>query len=152
MPASTRRAFLSNSVLIGLASGLASLSPALAQSAARLRFRELYGQRMVFTDKVKQLAGQRVIMRGFMAPPLKPDAMFFIMTKMPMAICPFCDNEADWPDDIVLVRLRQPFEAVRFNKRIEVSGTLEVGLETDPETGFVSLLRIVDAEFKLAAA
>ena len=30
-------------------------------------------------------------------------AAFFVLTRIPMAVCPFCDSEANWPDDLVLV-------------------------------------------------
>ena len=62
-----------------------------------------------------------------MAPPLKAEATFFVLTSMPMAICPFCETEAQWPDDIVLVLTDEPISAVPFNRPIRVSGTLETG-------------------------
>jgi len=102
---------------------------------------------LTFSDKVKSLAGQQVSMRGFMAPPLKPEAKFFVLTEIPMSICPFCSSDADWPDNIVVVYLDAARDFVQANAPIEVQGTLEVGSWLDPETGFVSLLRLVDAEF-----
>jgi hypothetical protein len=65
-------------------------------------FKELYVRGTEPTEKTLSLAGKRVTMQGFMAPPLKADADFFVLTKMPMAVC-FCDTTMDWPDDIVLV-------------------------------------------------
>jgi hypothetical protein len=67
---------------------------------------------------------------------------------MPMAVCPFCETEAQWPDDIVLVITDEPISAVPFNRPIRVRGTLATGFAKDPETGFVSLIRLVDAEFE----
>jgi hypothetical protein len=87
-------------------------------------------------------------MRGFMAPPLKPDARFFVLTRQPVAICPFCQSDADWPQDIVVVYLQRTLEPVPASRPIEVRGILEVGSKVDPNTGFVSLLRIVDAKFQ----
>jgi hypothetical protein len=147
MPALTRRDLLAVLAAVG-ACALAGLRLAQAGEAERIKFSELYGARMSFTDKVKSLAGKPVMMRGFMAPPLKPDWTFFVLTKLPLTVCPFCNDEAEWPDDIVVVRLGRPFEAVRFNQRLEVQGILEVGSDIDEDTGFVSLLRIVDAEFE----
>ncbi|WP_267963574.1 hypothetical protein [Testudinibacter sp. TR-2022] len=124
--------------------------PALA--APSLTFDELYGKisvlGMEFSEKVKGLSLQTVEMNGFMAPPLKADAQFFVLTKAPMALCPFCSSDADWPSDIVVVYLdkKQPF--VQNNAMIKVTGKLEYGSWTDPETGFVSLLRITNARFK----
>ena len=84
-------------------------------------------------------------MRGYMAPPLKPEADFFVMTKEPVSLCPFCQSDADWPLDIVVVYLQEGTALTSNLEPIEVAGTLEVGSKTDPRTGFVSLLRIVDA-------
>lgn len=118
---------------------------------ASLGFKELYGKVSVlgltFSDKVQSLADQQVSMRGFMAPPLKPEAKFFVLTEVPMSICPFCSTDADWPDNIVVVYLEEAQTFVQANAPIEVRGRLQVGSWMDPETGFVSLLRLVDATF-----
>jgi hypothetical protein len=125
------------------------LPPARPLHAAEvLKVRELYGRGMEFSDKAQALNGRRVQIRGFMAPPLKPEAQFFVLTKMPMAVCPFCDNEADWPRDIVLVRLRERQEWVTFNRPIVTEGVLELGTEIDEETGFVSRVRLTDAIYE----
>ncbi|PJG85974.1 hypothetical protein [Conservatibacter flavescens] len=117
-----------------------------------LNFDQLYGQFSVtgleFSDKVKELEGKKVTIRGFMAPPLKPDANFFVLTKTPMALCPFCDSDSDWPEDILVVYLKKRQNFVQFNAIIEVEGRLEKGSWTDPDTGFVSLLRLRDAVFR----
>ena len=83
-----------------------------AAKPAKLSFKEVWGDRMEFSEKTKRLHKKPVVMRGFMAPPLKPDADFFILTKLPMAVCPLCESEADWPDDIIFVRLDGPQEFV----------------------------------------
>jgi hypothetical protein len=101
-----------------------------------------------FSDKVNSLKGKPVAMRGFMAPPLKPEADFFVMTREPVSLCPFCQTDADWPSDIIVVHLRNGSTLTRNTDPIEVTGSLEVGSATDPKTGFVSLLRIVDARLR----
>lgn len=103
---------------------------------------------LTFSDRVKDLTGKSVAMRGFMAPPLKAEANFFVLTEVPVALCPFCDSDADWPSDIVVIYLDRVSTFEQANGLIEVRGRLEVGSWTDPETGFVSLLRIVDADFR----
>lgn len=124
-------------------------SPAMA--ITQLSFDQLYGKisalGMEFSDKVKALKDQEVEMHGFMAPPLKADAKFFVLTKAPMALCPFCSSDADWPADIVVVYLdkKQPF--VQNNTMIKVEGKLSYDSWTDPATGFVSLLRLTNATF-----
>lgn len=148
-PAVSRRRIMLGTA--GLAAVLAHPARQGWAAAAPLRFAELYGKVSVlgltFSDKVKSLAGQQVSMRGFMAPPLKPEAKFFVLTEIPMSICPFCSSDADWPDNIVVVYLDAARDFVQANAPIEVQGTLEVGSWLDPETGFVSLLRLVDADF-----
>jgi hypothetical protein len=137
---------------LGLLAGfpiLASSRRAMAEDA--ITFDELYGKISVlgleFSPKVKQLNGQAVAMRGFMAPPLKAEAQFFVLTEVPMSICPFCSSDADWPDNIVVVYLDEKQTFTQPSQTIEVRGTLEMGSWTDPETGFVSLLRIRNAEY-----
>ena len=111
-----------------------------------LRFSDMYGGvsslGIVLSDKLKSLEGQPVVMEGFMAPPLKPTLDFFVLTRVPMSLCPFCSSDADWPSDIVVVYLAKPVTALPFDRPIQVEGRLELGTKVDPETGFVSLVRI----------
>ncbi|WP_210485455.1 hypothetical protein [Microvirga antarctica] len=123
-------------------------------AAAPLDFDDLYGKIGVlgleFSAKTKALNGAAVTMRGFMAPPLKAESDFFVLTEIPMALCPFCSSDSDWPDNIVVVYLGQKQTFVQSNAVITATGTLEVGSWTDPQTGFVSLLRLRNASFALA--
>lgn len=112
--------------------------------------RDLYAAGAEFSPRALELDGQKVAVQGYMAPPLKAEADFFVLTKLPMAVCPFCDSELDWPTDIVLVRLRRPQEWVDFNQPIRAVGTLRLGTEIDPDTGFVSRVRLVDAAYERA--
>ncbi|MFO1037579.1 MAG: hypothetical protein U1E45_12085 [Geminicoccaceae bacterium] len=120
-----------------------------ATAADRLKIRDLYGRGAAFSERAEQLAAKEVQIQGFMAPPLKPEADFFVLTKLPMAVCPFCDSELNWPNDIVLVRLRRRQDWVDFNQPILVTGTLALGTEIDEETGFVSRVRLVDAAYEM---
>lgn len=119
-----------------------------AWAATPLTFGDLYVRQGQFSPRLNELTQQNVTMRGFMAPPLKAEAQFFVLTKMPMASCPFCGSEIEWPDDIVVVNTSSLLNPIDFNILIEVSGTLELGSKTDAETGFLSMIRIVDATFK----
>ncbi|AGT10395.1 hypothetical protein [Paracoccus aminophilus] len=143
------------SCLAGLSAGfagsaLAPMSPAHA-ATPELSFNELYGSfsalGLEFSDKVKTLTGQRVGIEGFMAPPLKAEATFFVLTEIPMALCPFCSTDADWPDNILVVYLDRKQTFTDPNQRIEARGLLERGSWTDPDTGFVSQLRLREARF-----
>ena len=76
-----------------------------------------------------------------MAPPLKAELDWFVLTRIQLAYCPFCSTAADWPDDIALVYLQD--SAIRpTEKPLRLRGRLEVGPAVDPETGMVSLVRI----------
>ncbi len=136
-------------VMLGLTAigGVASL-PALA--AQSIKIRDLWAVRGEFSALAKGLAGQAVSMRGYMAPPLKPEIDFFVLTRIPMAVCPFCDTEASWPDDLVLVKVPDTLSPVPFNDLITATGILELGTKTDEGTGFVSRIRLVGADFARA--
>ncbi len=153
-PAINRRVFLQQSVMITAAASCLSLTAAPASAQQTLSFGELYSKIGVlgleFSDKVRQLTGSNIEMGGFMAPPLKAEADFFVLTEIPMSICPFCSSDADWPDNIVVVYLDKKQTFVQPSTRISVTGDLESGSWTDPETGFVSLLRLRNARYKVA--
>ncbi len=153
MPSVSASIDLTRRAVLGLLGALPFAGSALAAEPV-LRFEELYGSvgvlGLTFSDRVKALAGQRIAMLGFMAPPLKAEANFFVLTQVPMALCPFCSSDADWPDNIVVVYLGKTQTFVQPSQIIEVRGVLEYGSWTDPETGFVSLLRLRDATYRKA--
>ena len=121
-------------------------NPLAPPPAESMGFNEMYAGAsslgINLSEKLLRLRGKKVRMVGFMAPPLKPTLAFFVLTSIPMAICPFCSSDSDWPSDIVVVKLDDPVKAIPFDRPIYVEGTLEVGSEMDAETGFVSLVRI----------
>lgn len=124
--------------------------PHVAWAAEALSFDSLYKSIGVlgvkYSDRAVALKGRQVRMRGYMAPPLKPESKFFVLTREPVSVCPFCASDADWPVDIVVIYLKGALAPVNFSQRIEVEGTLEMGSWTDPHTWFVSQVRIIDAE------
>ncbi|WP_353474502.1 hypothetical protein PVT71_21370 [Salipiger sp. H15] len=131
-----------------LASALAAPSLAAPAFAETLKVRDLYQVKgRGLSDLAQQSAGQRLEIEGFMAPPLKAESHFFVLTKMPMAVCPFCETEAEWPNDIVAVYTKRIVDVTPFNVKIVTSGVLELGAYTDPETGFVSMMRLTDATY-----
>ena len=116
--------------------------------AADIHFNDLYTKGTELSAKAKSLNGKEVEIVGYMAPPLKAKAKFFVLTKMPLAVCPFCDSEVDWPNDIIFVRSPVEINAYPFNSPIRVIGTFQSGFEKDAETGFVSFIRLVDAQYE----
>jgi hypothetical protein len=140
------QSLLSRRSILGLAC-LAPFAALPARAAELVTFADLTVADDQYTEKARKLAGKAVEMHGYMAPPLKPEIDFFVLTSLPTAICPFCDAAASWPDDIVLVKLSRPVRALAYDRLLDVSGTLEIGIETDAATGFVSLVRLRDAKY-----
>jgi hypothetical protein len=135
-----RRALSLFSIFTVMASPLRALEEVI-------KLRDLYKKNLTFSDLALNLEGHRITVNGFMAPPLKVDTNFFVLTKMPMSVCPFCETEADWPDDILAVHTKRIVKVLPFNLKIEVQGVLELGTEKDAETGFVSRVRLIDATY-----
>lgn len=145
----------------GVGTSAISVTPIGAQTEApiSLKFSEFYelGKTPLqfnLSEKLLSANGRKVTVSGWVAPPLKPDLDFFVLTRRRLGVCPFCSSSADWPEDIILVTLtdfsyRNPGEP----EPVTVTGLLEVGEATDETTGFFSLLRLraerVD-EYRLA--
>ena len=103
---------------------------------------------LILSDKLVSLDGQPVVIEGYMAPPLKAELDWFVLTRIQLAYCPFCSTAADWPDDIALVYLAD--STIRPTERpMRLYGTLEVGPSIDPETGMLSLVRIYADKLEL---
>ena len=142
----TNGAVLSRRSMLGLAC-LAPFAAWPAHAAELVTFADISVADDQYTDKARKLAGTVVNMHGYMAPPLKPEIDFFVLTSLPTAICPFCDAAAAWPDDIVLIFMGRPIRALAYDRLIRVSGTLEIGTDTDEVTGFVSRVRLRDSTY-----
>src|SRR6266481_9667094 len=141
-----RRRFLA---IAGVGIALSRVPP--ARAGERMRFEEMYKASGVLglemSDKLVALNGKPVEIAGFMAPPLKAEAGFFVLTREPVSLCPFCNSDADWPSDIIVVYLRDGIRYTQTNRAITVSGTLEIGSKLDVKTDFVSLVRLIDADY-----
>lgn len=131
--------------------GTWSMSWTAQTQADPLRFSEIYASGgplgLIFSETARRLQGRTALVKGFLAPPLKPESRFFVLSARPVSACPFCQSDADWPHDIVVVYPRDgSTPAFRSGADpIEVSGVLELGAKVDGETGFVSQVRLVDA-------
>lgn len=128
------------------ASAMSMPGLACAQNGS-IKIRDLYNKDRSMSDLALSLEGERTTFEGFMAPPLKADAKFFVLTKRPMAICPFCETSAEWPDDILAVYTKRKIDRMPFNVGIDSRGVLEIGGYKDPETGFVSMVRLTEATY-----
>lgn len=136
-----RRALLTSAT-----AAIATPSLVFGQSAP-IKLRDLYARDGSFSSIVTDNKGARLLVEGFMAPPLKANANFFVLTKMPMSVCPFCETSTEWPSDIAAVYMKRRLNVSPFNVRIFVSGIVETGELRDEDTGFVSMLRLSDAVY-----
>ena len=110
--------------------------------------RDLYNKDLSFSEFARSNNGQPISVKGFMAPPLKAESSFFVLTKQPMSVCPFCEAEAEWPSDILAVYAKHNVKVLPFNVPIVTHGILALNTYEDPETGFVSRVRLVDANYE----
>jgi len=118
-----------------------------------IRFDEFYDgydlrRGLLLSDKLVSLDGLTVVMEGYMAPPLKPELDYFVLTRVRLAFCPFCSTAADWPDDIALVYLSGDAVTATTNP-VRITGRMEIGQSVDPETGMVSLVRIYSDDLEI---
>ena len=143
-----RRLFLALAPAALAVPALIRPAAARAQDDGSIRLRDLYNRDMTFSDLALANEGQRIDVDGFMAPPLKAESTFFVLTKMPMAVCPFCEPGQTWPDDILAVYARRVVDVIPFNVPMRASGILEMGDYTDPELGFYSRVRLGDATYE----
>lgn len=116
------------------------------ESPVPIQFDEFYSGSslrggLILSDKLLSLDGQTITIEGYMAPPLKAELDFFVLTRIRLDFCPFCSTASDWPDDIALVYL--PDGSVEATTHpIRLTGQMEIGPLMDQETGMVSVVRI----------
>ncbi|HUK61384.1 MAG TPA: hypothetical protein VLV50_19290 [Stellaceae bacterium] len=99
-------------------------------------------------ERARDLAGQTVRIRGYMAPPDLERGDFFVLTRAPVITCPFCDPGTNWPDDMVLALLERESGFVDPAQPIEIVGELELGAKLDLRTGAVRLVRLKDVRWQ----
>ena len=118
-----------------------------------LDMREIYATRGILglrlADRVRELAGQPVRLRGYMASPLATQDDFFVLTRSPLIACPFCEPGMSWPDDVVPVQLERESPFVHAALSVEAVGLLEVARRPHPGTGALRLVRLGDARWHL---
>lgn len=119
---------------------------------AKLRFEEMYEGSGItglqYSSSLKSLNEQEIVIQGFMAPPLKAEATFFVLTSAPVNLCPFCDSDADWPTDIIVVLPEGEIEFQPNTEPVEVRGTLHIGSYVEPVSGFYCRVWMTDAEIR----
>ena len=134
-------------VLTGLCVLLLSPWP-LRAKPKMVKMRDLYNKDLSFSTLALEFVDKEIAVFGFMAPPLKAESRFYLLTKMPMSVCPFCESEAEWPDDLILVYSHETISVLPFNVPIVAHGILDLGTKTDPETGFISRVRLLESDYE----
>ena len=137
-------------LLTSLATILTVPRDLLAAEPGVIKMRDLYNKDTSFSDIALANEEKKITVSGFMAPPLKAESDFFVLTKQPMAVCPFCEPGTTWPRDILAIYTRRVVDQIPFNVPILVTGTLELGDYTDPDLGFYSRVRISGATYARA--
>src|SRR5262245_17712089 len=78
---------------------------AIADASGRRASEQMYALRGVrgleFATKTKARGAHEVHFLWYLAPPLKPEVPFFVLTRAPFALCPFCNSHAHWLAHIV---------------------------------------------------
>jgi hypothetical protein len=126
--------------------------PPAAHNYPLLGFKDLYATVGVIglrlADRARELAGEPVRIRGYMAPPDLERSNFFVLTRAPVITCPFCDPGTSWPDDVVLALLERDSAFIDPGQAIEVVGELELGAKLDLNTGAIRRIRLRDARWQ----
>ena len=87
-------------------------------------------------------------MTGFMAPPLKAESKFLVLTRMPMGVCPFCELAADWPSDIVVVYTEELISVVPLISWSAFPAVWNSASTRTRRWGSSAASGIVDADFR----
>lgn len=115
---------------------------------ATLDFGELFASTgvlgHVYSDRLAELDGQTVRMRGFLAP---AGGGVLALTREPVAPCSEHERQA-WPDDAVFV-LAEGGETPRFpaGREVDVEGVLEHGSRRLEDAGVTSFVRLSSARW-----
>ena len=106
----------------------------------------------VFSDRIAALDGQRVRMRGYLAPADHGAAAsgVLVLTRQPVASCSTCGSGHDFPHDAVHVFPEAGDASFTPGRMMEVEGVLEHGSLPLPEAEATSLVRLRHARLKEA--
>ena len=125
-----------------------SLSPLSAFGEnVTLKFEDIYDRDGNLSEVISETDKQWVTIEGFMAPVLKAGVKFFVLTKKPLEVCPFCEPDAEWPPDILPVFTKRVVTEVPNWRRIEVTGLMSNEPHIDQGTSFYSKFRLLKSSF-----
>jgi hypothetical protein len=118
---------------------------------ARLKFSELYtedGNKKMVSDRVRQLNGTEVLIKGFMAEQSPVDKSFIYLVNAPFTVCPFCIPGDNTKLEVISIYDKEGKPINFLNEPVEVYGELEVRPKKD-EFGYLTQFRIFASEIKV---
>lgn len=130
------------------ATGALLAAPRVLRASVPLRLGALYQDDQSFSPLAQSLDGQWVEIAGFMAPLLRANAPFFVLTDAPATACPFCDPEAQWSPEFLAVYTRRMLRPLPFDTALVAEGEFRLGTFSDPANGFSSNIRLIDATYR----
>jgi hypothetical protein len=92
-----------------------------------------------------RLAGTRIRVAGYGLPHLAARGDFFLLSGRPSTVCPHCQPSPSGLETLAVF----PRAGTKIANGIW-EGTLDVGAKVDPVSGYLSLARLFDAEFRRA--
>lgn len=151
-----RRSFLTClTALLGLAAGRAGTPAQAGSSPDTLDLTRLYRRSefvgLDFTDEVLRHAGRRVAVQGYIAPHLRTGARFLVLANELLPACPHCLGNVSLPPGAIVLYPRDVTGAdFEPPQQLLAEGVLELGAKSDPGTGYVSTIRLLDARLLVA--
>lgn len=139
----TRRTVLTAGMMLGATAAGSSLNAV----PTSYKIYDFLDKNLAASALAQSLEGTQVLVTGYMAPPPQDGGSFFVLVRLPLSACPFCDPELDWPDHVLAVYTKRPVRPKPFNVLLSVRGTLKLGQYEDPDTGFVSRIRLLNASY-----
>lgn len=88
-----------------------------------------------FTDKLTELKGKEVVLRGFFIPLELQSSQMLVLSKYPMAECFFCG--AAGPESVAVVYLQSKAPRMKVDQIVEVRGILDLNATDVEEMTFI---------------
>ena len=120
-----------------------------------LSFDEVFPSSGIFgleiAPEVAARAGEPLALRGFLYGPLAANDRTYALGRAVWRHCVCCAGEPAWPDDVVVVELREPIDDARLARHgddeseVAVAGTLVLEERRDAHPGLAAAVVLRDA-------
>lgn len=136
-----RRAMLAGFACIGLA------APARAEA---LSPRALYGANGEASELARARGGQRIALRGFLAPSPSPEPGWVALAEMPVAPCTLCGLTHQWPVGVVAVEAGTLPHVPSAFQAVTLEGVLDLAPQGAEAAGLPGRVTLRDATLRAA--